>query len=339
MAKIEGTSQTFGQLIISNQNYASPTAAQTTQAIEGSIKSNTASTAESIDSTIGGSVASNRLAESSSVVPVDVLVEVVQNTASNSTAISSDKKTSIAMAAASGQSRPTAVVDADNVVDRALTTNSLLGGVATVVPNVVEYVTVLGSSVKTQDEIREALTEAQKIDLSITLRSQKSEAIEFNTLKKPGMSTKFLYNFFSGSETNIQEQEDQSKDPLLTKRPVDTPRYVDLRWAVTEVTEPLAGTEGVVRQNAALRRQVFSQPRGQMSLSTNLMPFSVEKKKKILEPYKRDGLSKKVVDMHEPEKIFSALANDGMFSNKVSMKIETSTQDSVIDEVPYKQVK
>ena len=356
--KLEETSQTYGQcIVLVEQKQANQTVAQTTQAIkEGANQANTSSTAEftqaaaqvlltnepviiAADPILAISYA-GALVQQVFVNPVDTLVTLIANTPEATVRLGCKTKATISMAAASSNGNATVTVNSTDIIMKTPQTleGSILNSIATVVPNTKVIATVLGSSVKSQEEIRSALTEAQKIDLSITLRSKRSESIEFNTIKKPRLQVDFVYNFFTEDEEEVETQEDQKLDPLLKRRPADTPRYANLTWAITQVTEPLAGTEQDVKESETLRRQIFSKPRGKFAVGTHTLPFSAQSSVKDVEPFVQEGLKKEVADIHNPEKVFASVANDGAFANSVSMTLNVSTQNKVISEIPFKNI-
>ena len=357
--KLEGTTQTFGQnVVITSQKETNPTSALTTQAIqEGANQAGTPSTADfgttaiqaalsdqpalpALDMLEPGLPAVLMPVQTIFVNPIDVLVTLIANTSQATVGLGCKEKATISMAAATSNKNSIVAVQSDALVQRLPSTlqGSALNSIATVAPNTTITAMVLGSSVKSQEEIKKALTEAQKIDLSITLRSKKSESIEFNTVKKPRFEVDFLYNFFTRDEEEVEVQEDQKLDPLLKHRPVDTPRYANLMWTIAHVTEPLAGTEEVVKKNKELRRDTFAQPAGQFSLGTHTLPFSTQSSAKNVNPFIQDGIQRDVADINQPERVFSAVANDGSFANSVSVTLNVSTQNKVISELPYTNI-
>jgi len=355
---IEGTTRTWGQDIVATQQHTNAQAALTTQAISEGDKSGTPSTATTMGPAQSADAkqvlpsgdppavmtGANVAVLAGSVAPQDTLVSVIANTVdkiAEGSSLGCKEKATIAMAAASTNKAATVAVASELlVVDQPQTLfGSALNSVATVLPNVTETFIVLGSTLKEKEEIKKALTEAQKVDLSFTLRSKQSESIEFNNLKRPTLEVGFSYNFFVEDEEDIEEQEDPTKDPLLNHRAVDTPRISDIRWPVISVTEPLAGTEVEVKKNEALRQETFGKPKGQFSVSTFSLPHSINKSQKDQELYFQDGLSRQVTDIHSPEIVFDAIANDAVFANKVGATLNISVQGSVINEIPFLAIK
>lgn len=204
-------------------------------------------------------------------------------------------------------------------------------------PQVTGKAVVKGSSIKSRQEIRTALSEAQKVDLTISLRSKVSEPLEINFLKVPAISTNFVYNFFVREEEDILSQEDQALDPLLTSDPKDVPRYVELKWTPTQVTNPMAGTEKVAQEKKDLRAEVFCRKRGVCGFSSTNFSNSVEKNKKNYNPTIRDGLSLELVDVNNIELGFDSIVNSILFSSSVPVVINTLDSVSVVDSIPLKE--
>lgn len=65
----------------------------------------------------------------------------------------------------------------------------------------------------------------------------------------------------------------------------------------------------------------------------------MQNNRKNMEDVHKDGLRIQVADIHEPERAFEATANSTEFPNTVSVTLNTSTQRSVTDRLPYSNVK
>jgi hypothetical protein len=107
--------------------------------------------------------------------------------------------------------------------------------------NIEDHAIVVGGE-KSPEELRMILKEAIKVDLFTALKSQESEVVEYNNLKDVELNAKFVYNFYIPEECDISSQENQSQDPLLKNDIFNVPRYVKLSWQPKYVTEPLANT-------------------------------------------------------------------------------------------------
>jgi hypothetical protein len=300
MMKTEGTSQTFGQLVVLGD--------QIINTGEGSFNPSVSSTG---------------------IVPQDTIVTIVEDATSSTP--QGSLNSSIALAAASSNQSATAVVPAGS----ASMANSLSANMATNMPNVVGYAVIVGSSVKLKEEIDKALLEARRFDLLTTYRSKKSEPIHFNSLKSPNLQAKLIYNFYTEDEEDIRAQEDQSVDPLLNSRPSDVPRYVELSWNAVDVTEPLAGTVEFAKVNQSLRKETFSNRRGQTSAVASNFAFSSAKQKKKFNPIVQDGVNKKIVDIHEPELAFSSIANSNAFANVVGVTVDVQSNAPASSNIPF----
>ena len=369
--KTEGTSVTYGQMIVPvSQQVSSPSAAATKAVLQGSVKSGTSSTA-SVTPGPGMQAAkilgSAKVSKTPNSVPVsvglvasaggkgllspkDTLVKIIRNpvdvegvsaSSANVSKLGCKVKSDISIAAASSKKNATVVLPASKLEFQTPKTlvGSILNDFSKVAPNVVEYAAVLGSTVKTKEEVKKALTESAKIDLSLTMKSRHSEAIEFNSIKTPDLEVEFFYNFFSEDEENIETQEDQSRDPLLRNKPHNVPRYVDLQWNIANVTEPLAGTEKSVKANQKIRKETFYKPKGTFGHSTLNLPKSISKSTKKTRPFLKDGLPRKVTDIHEPDRAFSMISNAKSFGNSISTVLNISNSKSIVSELPYLQVK
>lgn len=345
MVKLESTSQTYGQMIIFGKNVSNTTSVLTKSSINSGIKAGTSPASPfgiSLQERNNFIDSPSKISQEVFVNPQDTLVKVIAKVVDAIDDINAvDKERSlIAIAAISNNENATVVVDRKNIVD----TNSIAfvgsvqANVSSFSPNTFEYATVLGSCIKSKEEIKKCLLESQKVDLSITLHSKRSESIDFNNLKIPKLEVNFLYNFFEQSEEDVLLQEDQNADPLLKNRPVDVPKYSNLLWESAQVTDRLTGTEDVVRKNSEIRRNIFDKPRGQFSISTTNLPFSSNSSQKRIEKINVDGLKRKIMEMHEPEKLFSAIANDSVFPNKVSITLNIGEQNAVVNSLPYTKI-
>lgn len=210
-------------------------------------------------------------------------------------------------------------------------TGQLLSNIAKITPNIVKRAVVVGSQVKTKEETRKALEEAQKVDLTIGLRSMESESIDFNTVKIPNMEFQFVYNFFREGEEDVVKQEDPAEDPLLNDRPIDVPRYVQLDWSTVRVTEPVTGTELEVKQHEEFRSENFFKPKGVAAHDTTNVPRSLERYRKRISPLKRDGQIRTIVDIHDPASAFASIANSVSFPNSLATTVFRSEDSEVID--------
>lgn len=249
-------------------------------------------------------------------------------------------KSNLAVAAASANRGATVFISKNKCQQRDVRPDSLTGNaindIAKVAPKLEEVAVLIPSTIKSELEIKEALEEAQKVDLTITLKSQKSESIELNTLKVPMLETDFVYNFFEEDEEDIISQEDQESDPLLENRPIDTPRYNELRWDILTVTEPLTGTELEVSKNKE-ERNIFAERRGTVGHSSNSFRDSIEKKKKRVAPINRDGVKRKFVDIHAPEKAFKHIGNRKLFANSIPAVLNTVNSKSNVFGFPLRR--
>jgi hypothetical protein len=361
IGKIEGTSTTYGQDITilptvesdsSTIDAASrdgvsvpisPTSVLTTQNREGSLSSPAITDPEAAVRNFFGAYVSPLK------VPVDTVVQIVQQSSDTPTTDSGifggfNDRANIAVAAAS-----TGDTDAVVSVSRGIfgafgsgersIDDTFLGNFINTSPNFPHTAIVRGSIYKDNEEVKKALTEAQKVDLSITIKSKDSESIQMNTLKEPVLKSRVVYNYFIPTEGDVIEQEDQAKDPLLKNRPVDVPRYVELRWNMAQVTNPLAGTEKEVKKNADIRREYFGPRRGVAGLNSFNFKDSIASQRKRFSPINEDGVLKNIVDIHNPETAFRNTANSGLFANSVSMFLNTQQSRGTLSSIPFLSIR
>lgn len=206
------------------------------------------------------------------------------------------------------------------------------------ITHIAESDTVKESEHKSTEEINKILTEAQKVDLLISLRSDSSEIINFNTIKIPEFEGNFVYNFFMSDEEDVELQEDQSKDPLLKSAPSRVSKYVGLEWIITDTTEPMTGTESAVKDNKKLRDDAFSQEKGVFSDISDNFKNSIESNKKRTAPTSAPSSAAgrgigPPKDLNSLEVGFDAVSNPLKYSNNISATVEPKT-DSVLDFIP-----
>jgi len=248
-------------------------------------------------------------------------------------------KSNIAVAAAS--TNKSAAVVLPKKGKRKNETPSLLFGAlfndfSNVARNVVEQVVVVGSNTKTKEEVKKSLTEAQKVDLTISLKSRDSESVEFNNLKVPEIDADFQYNFFTETEEDILEQEDPAKDPLLVRRPLDIPRYIELRWDMAQVTEPLSqdSPSPEKKEITELKKEAFKRHRGVAGYTKATSKRESNRSEKRIKPLNREGLSFKIPEIHEPERVFNSISNHRVFANSIGSVVNISKQKNILDTLP-----
>jgi len=307
--KTEGTSQTFGQMVIF------PSRGDLISAVT--------------DDT-GGFV---------NVTPLDTAVRVVQDAdtlASIATAglVSDSDKSSIALAAAATDIGKEAVVSIKSDNTNGGVSSIGLSSFANTKENIIDHAVVIGSVFKAKDEIKKILIESSKVDLCITLKSKESEAIHFNSLKTPEMESEFVYNFFDEEELNISTQEDPSLDPLHKNTIRNVPRYVEIRWNTAKLSEPLSTQMNLQEAEKELRKDTFDVKRAEISTAGASSGKDFESSKKNAMPLERDGIKVEVVDIHQTDKAFDATVNEKIFANSISAVLNTSDQKNVISSLP-----
>jgi hypothetical protein len=279
------------------------------------------------------------------MVPQDTVIRVTQqlseiksNTLGSVSSFSGIAKSNIALAAVSANTNTSVALEGSSLISQqpkaSVLSLSTLTSLTKVVPSVADTVVVKGSMYKTKEEQKKALLESQKVDMLIAIKSTQSEHIDLNTLKVPEISVNFVYNFFEETEEDTEEQEDQAKDPLLLRKPIDVPRYAEISWNVIETTEPLTGTEKEMQKNRELRKNTFSTKKGVVSYNSSNFRDSADKMKKNTNNISKDGVSSTLVDVNEVEKGFSGISNPTIFSNTIAATVNTQTQKNVLSSLP-----
>lgn len=301
-SKTEQTSTTYGQMI------EILTGGSTGRSSGGT---GTTSTRSSDQQSVGNHAA------------VDTVVSVVRNDHNGGNLILTDQdRTNIAIAAATSQ-QPTVAVNTSILPgENVLANNS--PSVSAVIPAATDTVVVVGSCWKPLEQMQEILTEANKIDMMITLKTKDSEILEFNNIKEVQMESQFVYNFFSASEADISSQEDPSQDPFLRTTLTNVPKYVKLTWEPAKITEPLSDQELRLTQEAAqLKREVFETERTEAT---------------FVAPLNREGIRTEVVDMHNPALAIESTSNRNVFANTMSAVLNIRKNPNLIEELPLRDL-
>ena len=335
--KTEGTSRTWGQLIFRNfKTISNVNSATTTDYKQGSL--------------IYESIASSKFdSEQLQGSPNDTLVKIVRNSKDVQNNINSQGSvfdfscralSNISTAAASSNKEATVILPSNvfTTPQPQMLFGKLLTSFATAVPNVVEFAVVAGSSVKSKQEQKDMLLEAEKVDSVLAMHSQQSDPLEFNTLTVPDLETKLVYNFYTDDEEDILSQEDQSQDPLIKNKPYDVPRFVELKWPSTDVIEEtkiLQPTSDIQKQP---KRKSKNKSSGVFGTTSRNFQNSVDKNKKQIMPIIRDGQTREVVDIHNIEKGFEAIVNDKVFNGTTQTVFNISETNGSIGTIPVKGV-
>lgn len=185
-------------------------------------------------------------------------------------------------------------------------------------PIVETTVTVLDSETLPKEQVIKVLTEAQKIDLTITMKSKESDPLEFNAIQIPQQEAVFVYQQWAEDELDLVSQEDPAKDPLLTQTLRSVPRYVELRWESLNVIEQT--TENEVSRNAETERTkefAFRNARGIGNLANSVTPKPIGNSSKNLNMSNNGTTEGKIIDIHEIEKGFDSVSNRHEFVNSV----------------------
>ena len=304
--KTEGTTQTFGQLIVfpARKDVSSMTTNQ-----------------------------------QSSVTPVDTVVKVVANPVDSGVnlSVNDTDRSKIAIAAATTTKEAAVVLDRTSIAQENLLEGVNVGTFARVKINEIDHAIVVGSLIKSKDEVSKAMAESQKVDMMICLKSKESEVLEFNNLKEPAFEVQMVYNFFIPEEEDVLSQEDQSQDPFLKGDIFDVPRYVELKWTPVDVTEEFASIESLSVDALEMKRDVFGKQRGVVSATSANFKNSFEKSKKKFNPIDRDGVKREVVDIHQLDVALNSTANKSVFANSVRAVVNIKDTPNTISQIPIKK--
>jgi hypothetical protein len=216
MAKTEGTSQTFGQLIKFPTKEVGST--------------NIASAIASVFNVAG--------------TTKDIIVKLIPG---NNKALSIkdiDVEDRFRIIASAFSDIPTSLKTATITQDAATQdTSGRLPAPSTTIPNIEDYAIVAGTTCN--PNVKTDIKRALKADLFIALKSKESEEIEFNNIKQIDLSGEFVYNFFTTKEKDYLNEEDPRQDPFLISNSssFEIPRYIKLRWTPQMVTENLSEIE------------------------------------------------------------------------------------------------
>jgi hypothetical protein len=294
--KTEGTTQTYGQLIVFPAREKS---------IIAKSQSETQTTTQLIS-------------------PKDTMVRIISQSptesSSKSLVLENVDKSNISIAAFSSEKEHIAVVNQASLSSQdtssAPKVNTLgMDTVSTANINVEEYAIVVGSAIKSREEIKKCLTEAQKSNLSISFKSKFSESAEHNNIKSPELFSSFIYNFYDHNERNIETQEDPKQDPLLSKKLQDVPLYVELSWKPSSTTEDITGIRRPSQETQTLKRDVFFRDRGVSTSTSDRSKYSFSKTKKEYELYNNNGIKQELVDVHQLDKAMTSTNNKYLFRN------------------------
>lgn len=289
--KTESTSQTFGQMIVFKNNF-------------GFVKTPQATT---------------------SISPKITNISVLKTTAIGSKNID-DIKAQIAIAAVSPDvdTNSSIVLKEDqNISSEAASNIGSLSNTET------SSVSVWNSQTKTKEEIKDILTEAKKVNLSISLKSKDSDKIEFNNLQIPEFLAKFNYNFYVEDEDDIEKQEDPTKI-----NSDDFPRFVSAEWNVVEVSEELTDDQlqkDEQKETNDLKQKVFQDPRGVCGYLDKNFNNSISKSLKGFNLFNlNENVKSEIVDIHKIEKAFDSISNNKLFPNTINASVNTNKENELL---------
>lgn len=197
-----------------------------------------------------------------------------------------------------------------------------------------DYAIVVGGE-KSREELKRIIKDSSVVDLFIMLKSLDSEEAEFNNLKEAEVTAKFIYNYFTQTEEDIQFQETQNNDPLLVNTKNNAPMYVKLTWPLAKITEPIT-TENT---NSGYEKLRITKPTGVSSVNSNNFAQSIiENQTKINLISVTDGTKQQVVDIHAQDKGFNNIVNRLQFSNTININLSANNLSTKLTSLPFKEI-
>jgi hypothetical protein len=276
--------------------------------------------------------------------PTDISVQILLPADNPSRVLTDDDKAKILVSAFS--ERPHVVSLTEDISRTSVGGPHKQPPVATTQNVIQDTAIILGSVHKTKAELQKIFLEANKANLSITLKSSNSEELEFVNLQEVNdLQANFTYNFFSSSgdwsELDINIQEDQAKDPLLHHKLYDVPMYVELSWTPVHVLEPLSEEEmteyspEAKKEIDTMKVKAFRVSQGVTNLNSNVNmkdPYSAHQKKKS--PLKREGIDMNVIDLHHLDVAINSTSNKHVFANTINVVFDTTDNTNSVTSLP-----
>lgn len=293
--KQEGTSQTYGQLVIFPSK-------QDSVPLDPKIVTNS---------------------------PRDIVVKLIPNGPGslNAARISDIQRSKISLAAFSDNKEAIIDLSADTGAAVVETGKQEFVRISTVYQNIEDFAIVVGGE-KTPTELASVTKEASKTDFFITLKSQESEIIEYNNLKDVELKSEFIYNFYIPEETDIISQENQNQDPLLKNDIFNVPRYVKLTWEPKHVTENISNIENDFLRTISTSKRIM--PKGVVGANSFNFKNSLVNSSKVLKSFSAEGVDYNLVDTHKLDLAFSNTNNQKIFTNTLNMTIESQGGSSTL---------
>lgn len=186
---------------------------------------------------------------------------------------------------------------------------------------------VIESLSLSKEEVDKAIREALKVDYLLSLKSQESEALEYNLLQTPEAEASFTYNFYTADESDIDIQEDPAKDPFL-KGPVSSvPRWVDIKWKPVEAVNDSTDLPTTTPEENAFAQSYFATFGGTSTASSTTIPFAYDNMKRNKPAITREGRDLQLVDSHELQVAFASVSNSKVFKNSAGVVINKKNID------------
>lgn len=294
--KTEGTSQTYGQLVVLRE--------------KGANFSNTKLDPE---------ISSSKILSPDKIVKLNP-IGTNQLKASDV----DDNELSKIAAAAALQKNPSVDISAENSsnLNQTSSTANATTNVSTTMPNIESFAVVLGSLVKTSEDIAKSMEQAIKIDSSLSMKSKFSEEIELNNLKDVTLNGNFVYNFYIPEEEDVASQEDQSQDPLLLRDKFNVPRYVELAWNPVTLTEPVSYENDSEEAFFFKKKTILKYNSGVVSYNSYAHKDSYLKSAARSSPVVLEGNKIQVIDLNQTDKAFDNIVNGKIFTNTINVVLE-----------------
>ncbi len=225
--------------------------------------------------------------------------------------------------------------EAGNVVRRMISLSELQGqkvnfdplAAKNAIPNtsLTEEATLLRGATFTDDQVERTIKESLKVDYFMCLKSQESLPLEFNNLQTPDLVAEHIYNFYTSDESNIDIQEDPTKDPFVLNKEI--PRYVKLNWNPVDTINGTTDFAARTPEENAMVKLYLKDFRGTAALGQLNTARSFMDGMARTTSLKRDGKPLELVDTHNLPMAFANTSNEKVFKNSALTVLNLNSVD------------
>lgn len=199
----------------------------------------------------------------------------------------------------------------------------------------IESFAIVVGGEKSREELKKIIKDSSVVDLFIMLKSLDSEEAEFNNLKESQIESNFVYNYFTQTEEDIEFQENQINDPLLVNNKYNAPMYVKLTWPIAKITEPVS----IEDTNSGYEQLRFTKPKGISSIKSNSFTQSIVENQNKINPISvTDGIKQQIVDIHAQDKAFNNIVNNLRFSNTINVNLFAQNLNMKLNNLPFMEI-